>query len=90
MPHSWCRLATRPDNKLFLGFEGEEWVESLNALIIPVPETDKHVIVTRGNGVPRNKDKIYLVNEDHDFIEYKDMLMLAAAIHDMVKRRQGV
>lgn len=89
MRRSWHKSVTKVGNRIELGIEGEEWVSSLGALIIPIPGTNKHIIVTRGNGVPRNRDKMYLVNEDKDFVEYDDIVLLAAAVYDLLDQKKG-
>ena len=96
MPRSWFKsetIASKPEiiEPLALGFEGEQWHPEVGMLFIPLSRKSGKAInsiaVTRGDGTNKNKFKLYMV-VGGEFIEFSDLLMLAAKVHEMVAEHE--
>ncbi|QIG66882.1 hypothetical protein EVB41_052 [Rhizobium phage RHph_TM3_14A] len=44
---AWRDYSKTPEKRFLLGFEGEAWNTQLEALKVPIPGTDRNILVTR-------------------------------------------
>ena len=73
---------------LSLGFEGEEWHHTICALTIPIPGTERVILVTpEGNKYTLQRDishtSFALITNDH-WEQFDDLLMVAAFIRNFL------
>ena len=72
----WAYL---PDNPFSLGFEGEEWREEINSLLIPIPGTDRCVLIRK-----HGDDETYSMVTQDNWTAHGNLLMLVAVLHEYI------
>lgn len=73
-----------PHNPFSLGFEGEEWREEVNSLVIPIPGTDRVVLVRK-----HADDETYSMITQGNWTAFGNVLMLVGVIHDYITNYIG-
>ena len=72
------------DEPIKLGLEGEKWMSEIKALAVPIPGTDRSVLVMHGKEVDK-----YVVIDAVSWSYHDDLLMVASVVLEFVRNYRG-